>query len=262
MSYQTIRLVSGGEIAELVLMRPAARNAMSDAMGVEIRRAVDELNADTAARVVLVRGEGEAFSAGGDLSMLAARASLPEVENRLAMRIFYSNFLSVRALRVPTLAVIGGPAIGAGLCFAMACDLRIAAAGVKLAASFVRLGLHPGMGATYLLPRLIGPAAANEMLLTGRAIDAEEALRLGLVNQVHPRDALDVAARALATQIAAAAPLAVAETKATLAAAIDRELDSALDREAAAQAVDFGTDDLREALLAAAERRPPRFHGA
>jgi enoyl-CoA hydratase len=132
---------------------------------------------------------------------------------------------------------------------------------VKLAASFVRLGLHPGMGATYLLPRLIGPAAANELLLTGRAIEAEEAMRLGLVSQVHPRDTLDVAAHALATQIAAAAPLAVAGTKATLAAAIDRELESALDREAAAQAVDFGTDDLREALLAVAERRPPRFHG-
>jgi len=259
MSYQEIRVVTGGEIAELVLMRPAARNAMTDAMGAEIRRAVDELNADAAVRVVLVRGEGEAFSAGGDLAMLAARSKLPEAENRVAMRRFYSDFLSVRALRVPTLAVIGGPAIGAGLCLALACDLRIAAAGVKLAASFVRLGLHPGMGATYLLPRLIGPAAATDMLLTGRAIDAEEALRLGLVSQVHPRDALDVAARALAAQIAAAGPHAVAETKATLAAAIDRELESALDREAAAQAIDFGTDDLRESLQAAAERRPPQF---
>ncbi len=254
-------MVIGGEIAELVLMRPAARNAMTDAMGAEIRRAVEELNADATVRVVLVRGEGEAFSAGGDLSMLAARAKLPEAENRVAMRRFYGDFLSVRALRVPTLAVIGGPAIGAGLCLAMACDLRVAAAGVKLAASFVRLGLHPGMGATYLLPRLIGTAAATELLLTGRAIDAEEALRLGLVSQVHPRDMLDVAARALATQIAAAGPIAVAETKATLAAAIDRGLGSALDREAAAQAIDFGTDDLREALQAAAERRPPRFRG-
>jgi enoyl-CoA hydratase len=260
-NYQEIRLVTGGEIAELVLVRPAARNAMTDAMGAEIRRAVGELNADTAVRVVLVRGEGEAFSAGGDLSMLAARAELPEAENRVAMRTFYSDFLSVRTLRVPTLAVIGGPAIGAGLCLALACDLRIAAAGVKLAASFVRLGLHPGMGATCLLPRLIGPAAATDLLLTGRAIDAEEALRLGLVNQVHPRDALDVAARALAAQIAAAGPLAVAQTKATLVAAIDRELESALVREADAQAIDFGTADLREALQAAAERRPPRFRG-
>ncbi len=261
MSYQEIRLVTGGEIAELVLRRPAARNAMTDAMGAEVRRAVGDLNADAVARVVLVRGEGEAFSAGGDLAMLAARAHLPEAENRAAMRTFYADFLSVRTLRVPTLAVLAGPAIGAGLCLALACDLRIAAAGAKLAASFVRLGLHPGMGATYLLPRLIGPAAATELLLTGRAIDAEEALRLGLVNQVHPRDTLDVAARALAAQIAAAAPLAVAQTKATLAAAIDRELEAALDREAAAQAIDFGTADLREALQAVAERRPSRFRG-
>ncbi len=259
MSYREIRVVTGGEIAELVLLRPQARNAMTDAMGAEVRRAVDELNADAAARVVLVRGEGEAFSAGGDFSMLAARAQLPEAENRLAMRAFYADFLSVRALRVPTVAVIAGPAIGAGLCFALACDLRVAAAGVKMAASFVRLGLHPGMGATFLLPRLCGPGAAADLLLTGRAIEAEEALRLGLVNQVHARDVLDVAARALAAQIASAGPLAVAQTKATLAAAVERELESALEREAAAQAVDFGTADFREALQAAAERRAPHF---
>jgi len=257
--YREIRVVTGAEIAELVLLRPQARNAMTDAMGAEVRHAVDALNADAVARVVLVRGDGEAFSAGGDFSMLAARAQLPEAENRVAMRTFYADFLSVRALRVPTIAVIGGPAIGAGLCFALACDLRVAAAGVKLAASFVRLGLHPGMGATFLLPRLCGPAAAADLLLTGRAIEAEEALRLGLVNQVHPRDELDVAARALAAQIAAAGPLAVTQTKATLAAAVERELESALEREAAAQAVDFGTADFREALQAAAERRPPRF---
>jgi len=257
--YREIRVVTGGEIAELVLLRPQARNAMTDAMGAEVRHAVDALNADTAVRVVLVRGDGEAFSAGGDFSMLAARAQLPEAENRVAMRTFYADFLSVRALRVPTIAVIGGPAIGAGLCFALACDLRVAAAGVRLAASFVRLGLHPGMGATFLLPRLCGPAAAADLLLTGRAIEAEEALRLGLVNQVHSRDELDVAARALAAQIAAAGPLAVAQTKATLAAAVERDLESALEREAAAQAVSFGTADFREALQAAAERRPPRF---
>ena len=259
MIYREIRVVTGGEIAELVLLRPQARNAMTDAMGAEVRHAVDALNADTAVRVVLVRGDGEAFSAGGDFSMLAARAQLPEAENRVAMRTFYADFLSVRALRVPTIAVIGGPAIGAGLCFALACDLRVAAAGVRLAASFVRLGLHPGMGATFLLPRLCGPAAAADLLLTGRAIEAEEALRLGLVNQVHSRDELDVAARALAAQIAAAGPLAVAQTKATLAAAVERDLESALEREAAAQAVSFGTADFREALQAAAERRPPRF---
>jgi enoyl-CoA hydratase len=259
--YHEIRVVMGGEIAELVLSRPAARNAMTDAMGAEIERAVAELNADAGVRVVLVRGDGEAFSAGGDLAMLAARARLTEDDNRDGMRRFYAKFLAVRAIRVPTIAVIAGPAIGAGLCFALACDLRLAAAGATLAASFVRVGLHPGMGATYLLPRLIGPAAAAELLLTGRPVDADEALRLGLVNQVHARDGLDAAARALAAQIVAAAPQAVAQTKATLAGALDRDLDEALAREADAQAVDFGTADLAEALQAAAARRPPRFQG-
>jgi enoyl-CoA hydratase/carnithine racemase len=262
MGYQEIRLVKGREIAELVLSRPASRNAMTDAMGAEIARAVDELNADEKTRAVLVRGEGEAFSAGGDWAMLAERARQPEAENRIAMRGFYDNFLAVRRLRVPTIAVIGGPAIGAGLCFALACDLRVAAVGATLAASFVRLGLHPGMGASFLLPRLIGTAAATELLLTGRAIGADEALRLGLINQVHGRDGLDVAARALAAQIASAAPIAIAQTKATLTGALDRELEAALEREAAAQAVDFGTADLTEALQAAAERRPPQFRGA
>jgi enoyl-CoA hydratase len=262
MSYEEIRLVKGVEIGELVLHRPESRNAMTDAMGAEIARAVDELNADAKVRAVLVRGEGEAFSAGGDWAMLSDRSRRPEAENRIAMMGFYANFLAVRRLHAPTIAVIGGAAIGAGLCFAMACDLRVAAVGAKLAASFVRLGLHPGMGASFLLPRLIGTAAATELLLTGRSVDADEALRLGLVNQVHRRDALDVAARALAAQIATAAPIAVAQTKATLVAAFDRELEATLEREAAAQAIDFGTADLTEALAAAAERRPPKFSGS
>jgi enoyl-CoA hydratase len=263
MSYREIRLRSdGANVVELVLARPEARNAMTDAMGAEIERAVGEINAAANVRAVLVRGEGNAFSAGGDFAMLAARSQGSEMENRAAMRRFYAAFLSIRRVRVPTIAVIAGPAIGAGLCFALGCDLRIAAAGAKLAASFVRVGLHPGMGASFLLPRLIGRAAATDLLLTGRAISADEALRLGLVNQVHPPAAVEAAAHALATEIAAAAPLAVAQTKATLAAALDAGLDAALEAEAEAQAFDFGTSDFAEALCAAGERRPPRFTGA
>jgi len=264
MSYREIRLVTGGEggeIGELILTRPQARNAMTDAMGAEIRRAVGELNALAQLRAVLVRGEGEAFSAGGDFAMLAERARHDPAENRAAMREFYASFLSVRTLRVPTIAVIAGAAIGAGLCFALACDLRLAAADAKLAASFVRLGLHPGMGATFFLPRLIGPAAAADLLLTGRSVDAYEALRLGLVNQVHPPEALDGAARALAAQIASAGPLAVSQTKATLDGALIRDLDDALELEADAQAVNFASADLSDALEAISERRPPRFRG-
>ena len=261
MIYSEIQLIAAGEVAEIVLARPAARNAMTDVMGAEIQHAVGELNARPDVRVVLVRGQGEAFSAGGDFAMLAERAEHREPENRAAMRAFYAGFLSVRALRVPTIAVIGGPAIGAGLCFALACDLRLCAARARLAASFVRLGLHPGMGATFLLPRLCGPAVAADLLLTGRSVDADEALRLGLVNQVHPREELDAAARTLAALIASAGPVAVAQTKQTLLGAFERDLDDALEREANAQAVDFETVDLQEALQAIAERRPPRFRG-
>ena len=243
-SYREIRLVLDDEVAELILARPRARNAMTDHV-----------------RVVLVRGEGETFSAGGDLTMLAERARQPEADNRTSMRRFYASFLAVREIRVPTIAVLAGSAIGAGLCLALACDLRLAASTAKLAASFVRLGLHPGMGATWLLPRLVGPALAAELLLTGRAVDATEALRMGLVSQVHAPEALDDAVRALATQITAAAPLAVAQTKATLAEALERTLDQALAREADAQAIDFGTDDLAEALKAMAARRAPSFTG-
>ena len=260
--YREIRLVVAGPVAELVLARPAARNAMTDAMGAEVAHAVAAINASATVRVVLMRGEGEAFSAGGDFAMLAQRARATPDENRVAMRGFYASFLTVRALRVPTVAVIAGSAIGAGLCLAMACDLRLAASHVKLAASFVRVGLHPGMGATWLLPRLVGPAIAAELLLTGRAIDAAEALRIGLVNQVHAAEALDGAAWALARELAAAAPLAVARTKATLAGALERTMDDALACEAEAQALDFGTADLGEALQAAAERRAPTFRGS
>jgi enoyl-CoA hydratase/carnithine racemase len=261
MIYSEIQVFDDGEIAELVLARPAARNAMTDAMGAEIQHAVGELNARPGLRVVLVRGQGEAFSAGGDFAMLAERAEHSEPDNRVAMRAFYARFLSVRALRVPSIAVIGGPAIGAGLCFALACDLRVCASSARLAASFVRLGLHPGMGATFFLPRLIGATAAADLLLTGRSVDADEALRLGLVSQVHPREALDAAARTLAAQIAGAGPIAVAQTKLTLQGAFERDLDGALQREADAQAADFETVDLQEALQALAERRPARFRG-
>jgi enoyl-CoA hydratase/carnithine racemase len=261
-SYRDIRLIFDGHLAELVLARPAARNAMTEEMGAEIERAVGAINATSEVRVVLVRGEGSAFSAGGDLGMLAARARMTETENQSAMRRFYASFLSVRAIRVPTIAVISGPAIGAGLCLALACDLRVAATGAQLAASFVRLGLHPGMGATWMLPRLIGVAAATELLLTGRSVDAEEALRMGLVNQVHEPDALVAAAHALAQEIARAAPIAVAQTKATLAGTLERGLDEGLAREAEAQAIDFATADLAEALQAIAQRRSPRFSGA
>jgi enoyl-CoA hydratase/carnithine racemase len=260
-SYREIGVEKNGQLVELVLRRPENHNAMSAAMGAEIAEAVAAINADREARVVLIRGEGKSFAAGGDFAFIEERSQDSGEHNRRQMIDYYRRFLSVHQLVVPTVAAVHGAAIGAGLCFAMACDVRLAATGTRFGVNFVRLGLHPGMGATYFLPRLIGPSRANELLLTGKRFSAEQALNWGLVSAVHPAETLCQQARAVAAEIAACAPLAVARTKASLQRSLHRTLDEALLAEATAQALDFQTADVREGLTAARERREPSFEG-
>lgn len=261
MSYENIELSVDGPVGELVLRRPDVRNAMTREMGEEIERAVADIDAARDLRVLLVRGEGKAFSAGGDFAYIEERTRCGHEENRRAMGQFYRKFLSIRRVRVPTIAVVHGPAVGAGLCFAMACDVRLAAPGVKMGVNFVRIGLHPGMGATHLLPALVGPAKAAELLLTGKLIESDEAERIGLVNAVYATAEVEPAARAMAEQIATAAPVAVAQTRETLHKRLDRQLEQALDREADAQAVDYATEDMAEGIRAFKEKRTPEFRG-
>lgn len=254
-----IKVAVDGEVASIVLARPEARNAMTVELGQRFAEAVSTVAASSA-RAVIVSGEGSVFSAGGDFGFLEERLRSSAEENRVAMRRFYDAFLSVRSLPMPCIAAVHGAAIGAGLCFAMACDLRLAAQGTKLSVNFVKLGLHPGMGATWLLPRLVGPARAAELLMTGRQIDAVEAARIGLVNEVVPADRLLERAREVAQELAAAGPVAVRQVKQSLRA--DDGLEAALDAEAAAQAVSYATKDLAEGVAAARERRAPNFTGA
>ena len=261
MDFEQIRLEHDGPVSTIVLARPDQRNAMSEQMGDEIQEAVAHLNEDNALRAVIVRGEGKAFSAGGDLAYLEQRAADEPARNRQRMRAFYDRYLAIRRLRVPSIAVLHGPAIGAGLCFALGCDMRLSSPGVKMGLTFVRIGLHPGMGATWLLPRLIGPSFAAELLLTGKVIPAEEGLRMGLVNALHGADELLDAARALAGEVVSAAPLAVAEAKHSLLRSPERTLARALDAEADAQSRNYGSEDLSEGIQSFRERRTPIFRG-
>ena len=248
-------------VAVLTLDNPDQRNAMSDEMTASWVAAVDELAADRSVRAVVVTGAGSAFCSGGNTSWIASEPDATVDELRERMLPFYRAWLSIRRLEVPTIAAINGPAIGAGLCLALACDLRYAASGARMGVPFVKLGMHPGMAATYLLPEAVGSAHARDLLLTGRLVEADEALRLGLVSRVlepgsFHEEVLDVAAG-----VATTAPIPSRLTKLALADGGHADFESGLQWEAMAQPLTLATEDLQEGIRAAREKRPARFTG-
>ncbi len=245
----------------LTLDNPDQRNAMSAQMTSSWTTAIDELAGDRSVRVVVVTGEGSAFCSGGDTSWISGEPEATVDDLRARMMPFYRAWLSIRRLEVPTVAAVNGAAIGAGLCLALACDLRVAAEGAKLGAPFVKLGMHPGMAATYLLPEVVGLAAARDLLLTGRIVEADEALRLGLVSRTLPRTGFLDEALAIATGIAATAPQASRLTTLALRGGGPADLEDALQYEAMAQPITLATSDLQEGILAVKEKRAPRFTG-
>ena len=256
-------------VAVLTLTDPDRLNAMTEAMGGAIQSAVAGLKDDVSVRAVVLTGAGRAFSAGGDLDMLVRMAQAgsadPGGPTRAAqhafMGRFYRMYLSVRDLPQPTIAALNGAAIGAGLCVALACDLRIAAREAKLGLNFTKLGIHPGMAATWTLPRIIGAAQAAELIYTGRIIDGDEAARIGLANRAVAREEVLSAALALASEIASAAPVAVRGAKRSLAMSAGSDLGTQLDREAAEQALCYESADLLEGLAAVREKRAAHFSG-
>lgn len=248
-------------VALLTLDNPAMRNAMSDEMTASWVAAVDELAADRSVRAVVVTGEGSAFCSGGDTSWIASEPEASVDHLRSRMMPFYRAWLSIRRLEVPTIAAVNGHAIGAGLCLALACDIRYAAGGAKLGLPFNKLGMHAGMAGTYLLPDVVGPAHARDLLLTGRVVEADEALRLGLVSRViEPSGFLDEVL-ATAADVAATAPIAARLTKIALADGGHADFEAALQWEALAQPVTLATADLQEGIAAAREKRAPQFGG-
>jgi enoyl-CoA hydratase/carnithine racemase len=250
-----------GGIVLLTLDDPDRRNAMSDAMTAAWRETIAGLREDPVLRCVVVTGAGSAFSSGGDLTWIAGRGEVEVVPLRDHMLAFYRTWLSIRDLEVPTVAAVNGAAVGAGLCLALACDLRYAADDAKFIAPFTRLGLHPGMAATYLLPEAGGLPLAREMLFTGRAVTGAEAERYGLVNRALPREKVLDEALAVAARIAEAAPAATRMTKAALADGGQPSLEAALRWESLAQPVTMASADLAEGIAAQRERRAPRFTG-
>ena len=260
-AFTDLRLERPSEgVVRLVLDNPAQRNAMSEAMTASWVQAVEQVGADPTVRVVVVTGEGSSFCSGGNTGWIASEPEAQVDYLRTRMLAFYRAWLSIRQLEVPTIAAVNGPAIGAGLCLALACDIRYAGAGARLGAPFVKLGMNPGMAATYLLPDVVGEAHARELLLTGRTVDAEEALRIGLVSRVFADEDLAASVAEIAAGIAATAPIPSRYTTLALREG-HRDLEAAVQWEALAQPVTLATADLQEGIRAAREKRSPRFTG-
>lgn len=248
-------------VAVLTLDNPDQRNAMSEEMTASWGRAIDELAADASVRVVVVTGEGSAFSSGGNTSWIASEPDASVDELRSRMIGFYRAWLRIRELQVPTIAAVNGHAIGAGLGVALACDLRYAASGAKLGAPFVNLGLHPGMATTWLLPDVVGVAHARDLLLTGRVVSADEALALGMVSRVLSRESFHDDVLEIADGVAGTAPIASKLTAMALRNGGHADFESAIQWEALAQPITMATADLQEGIRAVQEKRKPVFRG-
>ena len=250
-----------GGIVTLTFNRPDVRNAMTTELTDAFTEAVASLRADPSVRVVVVTGAGKSFCAGGDLSWIQPGPGADVPGLRAKMRAFYPRFLVIRSLDVPTIAAVNGAAIGAGLCVAMACDIRIAAEDAKLSTAFLRLGMHPGMAATYMLTRLVGTARSAELFFTAKTVGGREAERIGLVNRAVPGASLMEETRGLAQEIAANAPIPMGMTKRAIYLAERADLETMLEYEGLAQPITLATADLLEGLQAVKEKRPPNFEG-
>jgi enoyl-CoA hydratase/carnithine racemase len=245
-------------VATLTLNDPAKKNAMSEALADAFAAAVAALKQDAAVRVCLLRGEGGTFSSGGDLAMLEKLRAFSPTDARAFMLGYYARFLSILDLPVPTIAVVEGAAIGAGLGLALACDLTIVADDAACSLSFVKLGLHPGLGTTFFAPLRFGRAHAAELLLTGRSFDGAHLHRIGGAFASVPQRELLVRALQTAEAIAQNGALAVRALKQNLQ--VDRSaLAVALDKEALAQAESYASADLGEGLLAIKAKRKATF---
>jgi 2-(1,2-epoxy-1,2-dihydrophenyl)acetyl-CoA isomerase len=258
-TYTTIRFEASDAIATITLDRPDALNAMSVAMKEDLLAAFRSVARDRSVRAVVLTGAGRAFCAGQDLrERLEPDAAPLAVE----LRERYNPIIrAMRSLDQPIVGAINGVAAGAGASLAFACDVRVAAEGASFLLAFGRIGLVPDSGATWLLPRLVGPAKAAELALLGDAFPAADAERFGLVARVVPADGLAEAAREVAARLASMAPRALALTKRALQRAWSVDLEEALEDEAFRQGIAGATSDHAEGLAAFLEKRPPRFTG-
>jgi len=257
--FANLRLVHEHAVATITLDRPRRLNALDAETLRELARAVRDVRRNGSVRALVVTGAGEkAFSAGADIPALAAMSA---AEGHAYSRLGHDVLLRLEALPVPVIAAVDGVALGGGLELALACDLIVASERARFGQPEINLGLIPGFGGTQRLVRRIGQARARELIYLGHTISAEEALRIGLVTRVVPAAALETEAARLAAELAAKAPLALAQAKRATAVAADADLETGCRYEVEAFGVTFAAEDRVEGLTAFMDKRKPVWKG-
>lgn len=260
MGYQTLVLDRAGSIATITLNRPEARNALDMVMRRELVAALDEIESDPSARVVVLTGAGGHFCSGGDVKTMRDKRHTA-AEGRARVELLNRMVLRLVDFPRPTIAMVDGYAVGAGSNLALCCDLIVASDRAKFGELFWKIGLVPDGGGTWLLPRVVGLARAKELIFTADIIDAAEAGRIGLVNRVVPVADLEKTTRALAEKIAAGPPGVLRMAKHMVNRAATSDLAAALDLEAFSQGMAIAGDDHQEGLTAFFDKRSPKFTG-
>ena len=260
--YETILFDKAEGVADVALNRPKKLNAFDATMHEELYAALEDAASDDEVRCVVLRGEGRGFSAGADLAgILEGSDGTPDLGEYL--RNTYSRLVRLMvSMEKPIVASLHGPVYGAGVGISLACDLRIAAGSAKFSVAFIKIGLMPDAGVSFFLPRVVGLGRALEMSMLGDPVEADEALRTGLVNRVVPDESLAEETAALAARLAAMPTAAIGRTKRALHASFEADLGTALEREAEGQTLCGFTADHMEGVAAFFEKREARFSGS
>jgi enoyl-CoA hydratase/carnithine racemase len=265
--FQTIRYRTEESLCTITLARPEKRNAINRLMFDELGDAAELAASDADVRAVVLIGDGPSFSAGIDLSLLAELASLVAQAEQYAtgfhrfVDMAQRPYAALAGMPKPTVAAVRGHAVGAGFQLALACDMRVAAEDASFAMLEARYGLIPDLGGMHRLARLVGPARAKEIVWSTRAVDAGEAIAIGLVNRVVASDELEAEAEGLARQVSAHSPVTTGLAKSLIDGATEVRLDQEFRFEAEAQTTAIRSEDHKEAVAAFLERRPPKFKG-
>jgi len=257
-----IRSETNEHITTITLNRPEKLNAFAGTMREELLAALRAADDDENCRVVIITGAGRAFCSGGDVEYMSGLQMKGDVESfRKLLNAGRDVVTHIVDMPKPVIASVNGVAAGAGCNLALACDYRIASDTAKLAETFVKIGMHPDWGGTWLLPRLVGPGRALELLTTGRMVDANEALAIGMLDRVVPLADLPEQTLTLARAIAAGPPQAIANIKRALSASRTNSLLAQVELESEHQVRAFLSHDAGEGMAAFFEKRPPKFEG-